>query len=119
MRWSKEDLVAQANFWITTVCRQQEVPGIQAKTLGKMGLRGVSGSFLGGGGVMTGAVWWCSRMVGDMVGWPRTREGLHENGDVYVSFLCESMCRWQEQSRSSCTISRGDWFVSAGLSCCV
>ncbi|CAM9988059.1 unnamed protein product, partial [Ectocarpus sp. 13 AM-2016] len=39
--WSKADLVAQANYWITTICRQQEVPGIQAKTLGKMGLRGV------------------------------------------------------------------------------
>ncbi|CAN0402720.1 unnamed protein product, partial [Hapterophycus canaliculatus] len=43
VRWSKEDLVARANFWITTVCRQAEVPGIQAKTLGKMGLRGVRG----------------------------------------------------------------------------
>lgn len=39
--WTKEDLVAAANFWITTVCRQQEVPGLQTKTLGKMGLRGV------------------------------------------------------------------------------
>lgn len=39
--WTKEDLVAQANYWITTICRQQEVPGIQPKTLGKMGLRGV------------------------------------------------------------------------------
>ena len=41
VRWTKDDLVAQANYWITTVCRQPEVPAIQAKTLGKMGLRGV------------------------------------------------------------------------------
>lgn len=41
MRWSKDDLVAAANFWITEVCRQAEVPGLQPKTLGKMGLRGV------------------------------------------------------------------------------
>ncbi|CAM9673398.1 unnamed protein product, partial [Ascophyllum nodosum] len=55
VRWTKDDLVAQANYWITTVCRQPEVPAIQAKTLGKMGLRGVRGiveerGAAGGGG---------------------------------------------------------------------
>ncbi|CAN0512396.1 unnamed protein product, partial [Laminaria digitata] len=59
--WSTEDLVAQANYWITTVCRQQEVPGIQAKTLGKMGLRGVRarvgriGAGVGGGAAEGGS----------------------------------------------------------------
>lgn len=69
MRWSKEDLVAQANFWITTVCRQQEVPGIQAKTLGKMGLRGVSNWYVqeGEGGVVAVLANWNAFFLRDAV----------------------------------------------------
>lgn len=42
IRWSKESLVAAANSWVINVCKQEEVPGLQPKTLAKMGLRGVS-----------------------------------------------------------------------------
>ncbi|CAM9811773.1 unnamed protein product, partial [Heterosigma akashiwo] len=41
--WSKEDLVRNANHWITAVCEAPEVPALQAKTIGKMGLKNVPG----------------------------------------------------------------------------
>eukprot|EP00951_Prasinocladus_malaysianus_P032207 scaffold312504_cov41-Prasinocladus_malaysianus.AAC.2 len=41
LRWRKEDLVAAGNEWIGLV--GQPVPEMEAKTLGKMGLRGVEG----------------------------------------------------------------------------
>ncbi|CAN0077585.1 unnamed protein product, partial [Discosporangium mesarthrocarpum] len=39
--WTKDELVEQANHWITSVCKQADVPALQARTLGKMALRGV------------------------------------------------------------------------------
>mmetsp|Transcript_3452 Transcript_3452/g.6547 ORF Transcript_3452/g.6547 Transcript_3452/m.6547 type:complete len:688 (+) Transcript_3452:29-2092(+) len=41
--WNNRELVAQANAWITECCLQQEVPALQAKTVGKMGLKGTEG----------------------------------------------------------------------------
>ncbi|CAN0014177.1 unnamed protein product, partial [Phaeothamnion confervicola] len=41
--WSKEQLVSVANGWATEVCMQPEPPALQAKTIGKMGLKGVAG----------------------------------------------------------------------------
>uniref|UniRef100_A0A7S3NIK4 ATP-dependent RNA helicase n=1 Tax=Aureoumbra lagunensis TaxID=44058 RepID=A0A7S3NIK4_9STRA len=41
--WSKEILVTNANAWIRTVCQSSETPALQAKTIGKMGLKGIKG----------------------------------------------------------------------------
>ena len=42
LRWSKEDLVAEANDWFASL-GQSEPPALLAKTVGKMGLKGVPG----------------------------------------------------------------------------
>jgi len=42
LRWSKEDLVAEANDWFASL-GQREPPALLAKTVGKMGLKGVPG----------------------------------------------------------------------------
>eukprot|EP00754_Rhynchopus_humris_P027754 Rhum_TRINITY_DN15106_c24_g1::Rhum_TRINITY_DN15106_c24_g1_i1::g.139875::m.139875/K17679/MSS116; ATP-dependent RNA helicase MSS116, mitochondrial len=41
--WSKPTLVEHANYWVTECCLLREVPSLQAKTVGKMGLRDVPG----------------------------------------------------------------------------
>jgi ATP-dependent RNA helicase MSS116, mitochondrial len=43
LRWDKTDLVAMANHWITAVVGDAEPPELQARTVGKMGLRDVPG----------------------------------------------------------------------------
>jgi ATP-dependent RNA helicase MSS116 len=43
LRWKKETLVEHANYWATQCCGLGAVPSLQAKTVGKMGLKGVSG----------------------------------------------------------------------------
>eukprot|EP01059_Diplonema_ambulator_P010667 TRINITY_DN2067_c0_g3_i2.p1 TRINITY_DN2067_c0_g3~~TRINITY_DN2067_c0_g3_i2.p1 ORF type:complete len:596 (+),score=206.68 TRINITY_DN2067_c0_g3_i2:270-1790(+) len=51
--WSREELVRQANAWITTCCLLKEVPYLQAKTVGKMNLKDTPGLRIegrGGGG---------------------------------------------------------------------
>jgi len=52
LNWSKEQLVANANSWYANVCGRAEPPALQAKTVGKMGLRGTPGLNVepGGGG---------------------------------------------------------------------
>lgn len=42
-RWSKPELVRRANHFATSVCGLPEPPALQAKTVGKMGLKGVPG----------------------------------------------------------------------------
>lgn len=41
--WSKEELVSNANYWVTEVVGVSEPPALQKRTIGKMGLRGVRG----------------------------------------------------------------------------
>jgi len=41
--WSKEELVRNANYWVTEVVGVSEPPALQKRTIGKMGLRGVRG----------------------------------------------------------------------------
>eukprot|EP00168_Porphyra_purpurea_P008742 TRINITY_DN2117_c0_g1_i1.p1 TRINITY_DN2117_c0_g1~~TRINITY_DN2117_c0_g1_i1.p1 ORF type:complete len:269 (-),score=86.75 TRINITY_DN2117_c0_g1_i1:136-894(-) len=60
LNWSKEQLVANANNWYANVCGRAEPPALQAKTVGKMGLRGPRGST-------------SSRGVVVVVGWPPRR----------------------------------------------
>jgi ATP-dependent RNA helicase MSS116 len=51
--WSQETLVEYANYFIKECCGLTEVPALQAKTIGKMGLKGVPGLVVdksGGGG---------------------------------------------------------------------
>jgi len=43
LKWRKETLVEHANSWITQCCGLGAVPSLQAKTVGKMGLKGVRG----------------------------------------------------------------------------
>jgi ATP-dependent RNA helicase MSS116 len=43
VRWTKDDLVAQANDWIVRICGLPEPPMLLARTVGKMGLKGVQG----------------------------------------------------------------------------
>eukprot|EP00039_Didymoeca_costata_P002991 m.64366 g.64366 ORF g.64366 m.64366 type:complete len:612 (+) comp11644_c0_seq2:132-1967(+) len=53
LKWSKEDLVYTANLWICSVMGYgEEPPRLLAKTVGKMGLRGIPGLLVeqGGGG---------------------------------------------------------------------
>jgi ATP-dependent RNA helicase MSS116 len=41
--WDKKQLVQEANLFATQVCRLKETPILMAKTVGKMGLKGVPG----------------------------------------------------------------------------
>ena len=41
--WSQRDLVDRGNQWVTECAGQREPPALQAKTVGKMGLKGVPG----------------------------------------------------------------------------
>ncbi|BFZ54388.1 hypothetical protein PYCC9005_001423 [Savitreella phatthalungensis] len=43
LRWSPAELVAKANEFSLSALRAQEVPALQRKTVGKMGLKGVPG----------------------------------------------------------------------------
>jgi len=43
LRWSPSELVQRANLWATDCIFQPEPPALQAKTVGKMGLKGVPG----------------------------------------------------------------------------
>merc|ERR1719460_3115250 len=43
LRWDKDDLVAEANDWAKEILGMTEPPQLQAKTVGKMGLKGVRG----------------------------------------------------------------------------
>merc|ERR1719235_1919586 len=57
--WSPENLVEYENYCFVDVCGLKEVPPLQAKTVGKMGLKGVPGlniekSGVGGGGKQKG-----------------------------------------------------------------
>lgn len=93
--------MAQANFWITTVCRQQEVPGIQAKTLGKMGLRGVSQIFFWGGEGVTMerlCVVLAHRKLEHTIAFHRfridMRVRLHEEGESGLVFWMSAPAKW-------------------------
>ena len=65
LKWSKEELVRQANLLSSHVWAQLEPPALQAKTVGMMGLRGVPGlnvekgqsGWKGGGGDEQGGGW--------------------------------------------------------------
>jgi len=50
MRWSQADLVQWANYFATDIMGLAEVPALEAKTVGMMGLRGVPGIVVKGGG---------------------------------------------------------------------
>lgn len=41
--WNKEALVQHANYYATNVLRLYEIPALEAKTVGKMGMKGVPG----------------------------------------------------------------------------
>ena len=43
LRWDKDQLVFEANDWAKEICLQHTPPALQAKTVGKMGLKGVRG----------------------------------------------------------------------------
>ncbi len=43
MGWSKEQLVQEANDFALNVCMCADVPALEKKTIGKMGLKGVPG----------------------------------------------------------------------------
>ena len=49
LRWSKEDCVAHANIFSSTVLGLPSPPALEAKTVRKMGLQGVYGLVIGGG----------------------------------------------------------------------
>merc|ERR1719296_160315 len=50
MGWSQAELVSQANDWSVHCCGLAEPPSLQAKTVGKMGLKGVPGLRIEGRG---------------------------------------------------------------------
>ncbi|KAJ1479634.1 P-loop containing nucleoside triphosphate hydrolase protein, partial [Baffinella frigidus] len=55
MGWTKEDLVRTANDWARQTCGLSYIPTLEAKTVGKMGLKGVAGLNIGGRVVQPGA----------------------------------------------------------------
>ena len=83
LRWDKDDLVAEANDWAKEILGMAEPPQLQAKTVGKMGLKGVRGlnvakgpSGGGGGGKGKGGGGGGKGMMGGMMGPARRRTCL-------------------------------------------
>merc|ERR1712232_165821 len=48
LKWSTAELVEWANYFATDVMRLAEVPALEAKTVGMMGLKGVPGLVVAG-----------------------------------------------------------------------
>jgi len=54
IRWTPEELVEWANYFATEVMGLEEVPSLEAKTVGMMGLKGVPGLVIAGRGERQG-----------------------------------------------------------------
>lgn len=48
LSWSQDELVRRANDWVMSCCQAPSPPSLQAKTVGKMGLKGVAGLVIEG-----------------------------------------------------------------------
>lgn len=106
--WSKEDLVHFGNTWITQVCGRSEIPALEAKTVGKMGLKGVPGP-LNDELRLELALRECVLACWCVFAWAWVCEVLRDVG-WHPETVCEWMLRWlcveRERIRLRMSLSR-------------